>query len=151
MPKKNTASEAKAIKRAKQIRTLLAKLAVKARKFSYSPYSKYPVGAAVLCPSGKVYTGCNIENSSYGLSNCAERTAIFKAISSGERKILALAVAAKSSTPCGACRQVISEFADPEAEIILVDIDPKTGKKVITVKTVEQMLPLAFNPTEAGL
>jgi cytidine deaminase len=89
--------------------------AEKARRWSYSPYSKFAVGAALLTRSGRVVHGCNVENSSYGLACCAERTAIFKAVSEGEREFVAIAVTAgaerSSAAPCGACRQVMHEFA----------------------------------------
>ena len=92
--------------------TLLA-LAREAMKRSYSPYSNYPVGAALLCADGRIFQGCNIENASFGLTNCAERTAIFKAISEGAAEFTAIAIASKVSAPwpCGACRQVLNEFA----------------------------------------
>lgn len=106
----------------------LVKAARKAKKFSFSPYSKYRVGAALLTKSGKIYTGCNIENSSYSLTICAERTALFKAISTGERKFLAIAISVDDlefATPCGACRQVISDLAG-EIDIILTNGRGKT-------------------------
>ena len=93
-----------------------------AAKASYSPYSKFRVGTAVLTGSGKIYPGCNVENASYGLCNCAERTAIFTAATAGERKITAVVVytpTATPTTPCGACRQVINEFG-PKAVVISV-------------------------------
>lgn len=107
----------------------LWKSAFDAAKNSYSPYSHFSVGAAILFSDGKVVTGCNIENRSYGLTNCAERTAIFNAISQGESgKIVAIAVAAPNSDnplpPCGACRQVLSEFAGGDALVIFgLDVD----------------------------
>src|SRR6476469_2620646 len=91
----------------------LEKAARGAAKLSYAPYSKFRVGTAVLADSGKIYTGCNVENASYGLCNCAERTAIFTAASAGERKLKAVVVFTPTPTPtmpCGACRQVINEF-----------------------------------------
>ena len=91
----------------------LIEAARQAREKAYAPYSRFKVGAAVLTSDGKIYTGCNIENASYGMSNCAERTAIFKAVSEGETKLEALAVIGDTNTPispCGACRQVIAEF-----------------------------------------
>ena len=94
-------------------RELMAE-AEKARKTSYSPYSRFAVGAALLTASGRVVHGCNVENSSFGLACCAERTAVFKAVSEGEREFVAIAVTAgakRSSAPCGACRQVLHEFA----------------------------------------
>lgn len=87
--------------------------ALKAREFAYTPYSNYKVGAALLTASGKVYSGCNIENAAYGPGNCAERTAIFKAVSEGEREFVALALVTENGgTPCGICRQVIREFSN---------------------------------------
>ena len=96
---------------------------------SYSPYSHFPVGAALECSDGTVFTGCNIENAAYGLTICAERTAIFKAVSEGERRIVALALAAAPQeeqppfgsypAPCGICLQVLSEFAAPELRVLL--------------------------------
>ena len=135
----------------KEIKERLINLAIEARKHSYSPYSKYPVGAAVLAESGRTYTGCNIENSSFGLTNCAERTAIFKAVSDGEKKILAIAIAAKSSTPCGACRQVMTEFASASMPIFLVNMDEEKGTNEIIETPLGDLLPLSFNKDEAGL
>ena len=97
------------------IQKLIDRAAV-AREKAYSPYSHFGVGAALLCEGGAIYEGCNIENASYGLTNCAERTAIFKAVSEGHTKFKALAVVADTEgpcSPCGACRQVISEFEIP--------------------------------------
>ncbi len=89
----------------------LIDLATEARKQAYAPYSHYEVGAALLAASGQVYTGCNVENASYGLTICAERTAVFKAVSSGEREFAAIAVVTSDGgSPCGACRQVLAEF-----------------------------------------
>ena len=116
--------------------------ALEARNNAYVPYSKYRVGAAVLSESGEFFTGCNIENASFGLTNCAERTALFKAISEGHTKFIALAVAvdgAVAAAPCGACRQVIREFFDDSAEIILVN---DAGQGVST--TIVGLLPGAF-------
>jgi cytidine deaminase len=105
----------------------------------------------VLAGSGRIYSGCNVENASFGLAICAERVAIFKAISSGEKKILSLCVAAKSAAPCGACRQVIIEFAPKDAEMIYVDWFPMAKKQKITFTKAGRLLPLAFNPSDAGL
>ena len=121
---------------------LLLEKAYEGRENAYAPYSNFKVGAAVLAENGKIYTGCNIENASYGATNCAERTAIFKAISEGNRKIRAIAIVGADDEytyPCGICRQVIAEFADKNTEIIL-------GKKSLeyTVKTLAEILPGAF-------
>ena len=108
---------------------------------SYSPYSHFPVGAALECSDGTVFTGCNIENASYPLSNCAERTAIFKALSEGERGFKALAVVADTErpcSPCGACRQVMAEFRIPR--IIMANL-----KGDVEVVSWEDLLPYAFS------
>lgn len=117
--------------------------ALKAQKMAYAPYSKFRVGAAIYTSDGYVYTGCNIENASYGATNCAERTAIFKAVSEGHRKISAIVIVGDCSDnytyPCGICRQVISEFADENIKIILA----KNEDDYITY-TMEEILPKAF-------
>lgn len=97
----------------------LIKMAWNAMQYSYSPYSKYKVGAALLCKDGKVYTGCNIENASYGATNCAERTALFKAVSEGEKEFITIAITSEKSVPwpCGICRQALAEFA-PDLRVI---------------------------------
>lgn len=99
----------------------LLEIAKNAMEYAYAPYSNFKVGAALLCSDGTVFTGCNIENASYGASNCAERTAIFKAVSEGKRNFSAIAIVSSSGDetfPCGICRQVMGEFA-PELRIIL--------------------------------
>lgn len=118
----------------------LMQVAKQAYEYSYAPYSGFNVGAALLTKEGKVYTGCNIENASYGATNCAERTAIFKAVSEGEREFVKLAVAAKNGStayPCGICLQVMQEFM-PEAEILLEQDD-----KLISF-TLKELLPFGF-------
>ena len=113
----------------KNQRTELIARAVAAKETSYSPYSKFRVGAAILTDDGTIFSGCNVENASYGLAICAERNAIFQAAFAGKRKVVAVAVTSDEPTfltPCGACRQVISEFADGGAEIILVTSKGKT-------------------------
>ncbi|WP_106064558.1 cytidine deaminase [Clostridium liquoris] len=120
----------------------LIKKALEAREKAYVPYSKFKVGAAILTGNNKVYTGCNIENASYGATNCAERTAIFKAVSEGEKEIRAIAIVGSEDEltfPCGICRQVISEFALQNIEIII----GKNENKYV-VKTLEEILPGAF-------
>lgn len=123
----------------------LEKAARAAAKASYSPYSKFRVGAAVLTGSGKIYSGTNVENASYGLCNCAERTAIFTAIAAGERTVKAVAVYTPTqlaTSPCGACRQVINEFG-PTAIIISVC---NSGWRSET--TLDRLLPAAFGPKD---
>ena len=103
----------------------LCQKAVDMLKMAYVPYSRFPVGAALECDDGTVYTGCNIENAGYTPTNCAERTAVFKAVSEGHRKFTRIAVAAATerfTAPCGVCRQVLQEFA-PDLEVILVNRD----------------------------
>ncbi|MGI6552077.1 MAG: cytidine deaminase [Bacillota bacterium] len=119
----------------------LVQKAKEASKKSYSPYSRFPVGAALLTKSGKVFTGCNVENASFGLTICAERTAIYKAVSEGETEFLALAVfctAAEYCTPCGACRQVINEFGSD------IDVIMSNAAGDYTVKKSAELLPGAF-------
>ena len=118
--------------------------AIKARENAYSPYSHFAVGAALLCEDGTIYEGCNIENASYGLTNCAERTAIFKAVSEGHTKFKALAVVADTEgpcAPCGACRQVMGEFNIPI--IIMGNL-----KGDIEVVSTEALLPFSFSSTD---
>lgn len=118
----------------------LVKKAYEAMTFAYTPYSKFNVGAALLTESGKVYTGCNIEIASYGATNCAERTAIFKAISEGEKKFKAIAVVSSSKDytyPCGICRQVLVEFG--------LDIDVIVARgDDYTVYKASELLPKSF-------
>ena len=123
----------------------LMEAAAAAREFSYSPYSGYRVGAALLGKSGKVYGGCNVENAGYTPTNCAERTAIFKAVSEGEREFAAIAVIGGSGeavdpacAPCGVCRQVLAEFCSPDLPVILGS--PAHWRVV----TLGELLPLAF-------
>lgn len=97
--------------------------AYEAKKYSYAPYSGFHVGAALLCDDGTIFTGCNIENAAYSPANCAERTAVFKAVSEGYRSFLAIAVAGSSGeylAPCGVCRQVLMEFCDPDSFLVIL-------------------------------
>ncbi|WP_028400143.1 cytidine deaminase [Ectobacillus panaciterrae] len=122
---------------------VLINKAIEARKQAYAPYSKFQVGAAVLTKSDRVYLGCNIENASYGLGNCAERTALFKAVSEGEKDIAALAVVGDTDgpiSPCGACRQVIAEFCEKDTPIILANL-----KGDFTVTSIGELLPGSFS------
>ena len=121
----------------------LVKIANDIKENAYCPYSKFRVGAALLTEKGHVYTGVNIENASYGATNCAERTAVFKAVSEGENKIMAIAIASDSEElifPCGICRQVLSEFGDMDMKIICSRRDGE-----YKVYTLGEILPSAFN------
>lgn len=125
------------------------KRAVEARKMSYAPYSGFHVGAALLGKNGKVYTGCNIENAAYTPTNCAERTAVFKAVSEGEREFEAIAIVggkgevpADFCAPCGVCRQVLAEFCDAEFRIILGTPDD------FKAYTFAELLPYSFGKSD---
>lgn len=122
----------------------LLALARAAMKRSYSPYSKYKVGAALLCADGRVFQGCNIENASFGLTNCAERTAMFKAISEGATEFTTIAIAAEGSTPwpCGACRQVLNEFA-PGIRVMVTWGNSQGDEAPLTA-----LLPHGFGPKD---
>ena len=123
---------------------LIAK-AMEAREKAHAPYSRFAVGAALLARSGRVYTGCNVENASYGLSICAERTAVFKAVSEDERDFEAIAVVTdKGVTPCGACRQVLMEFGE---DILVIAADETGGYRVFGL---QELLPEAFNSKDLG-
>jgi cytidine deaminase len=120
----------------------LIALARKARDQAYAPYSQFRVGAALRTTSGRLFSGCNVENASYGLSICAERVAIFKAVSEGEREFEALAVVSETlASPCGACRQVLAEFG-LETKVIIADLEK--GRQSFTVG---ELLPAAFTPS----
>ncbi len=121
--------------------------AKEAMKMAYSPYSDYKVGAALLCKDGSVYTGCNIENASYSATNCAERTAIFKAVSEGNKEFEAIAICGgkrdeviSAFPPCGVCRQVMREFCDDEFQIHLATANG------IDSYTLKELLPVSFAP-----
>ena len=122
--------------------TEMVDLAVEVSKQAYVPYSHFPVGAAFLTADGQGIKGCNIENASFGLSNCAERTAIFKAVSEGAREFKELIIygqTEKPISPCGACRQVMAEFFEPDLPVTLVSKDKST-----VVMTVKELLPYSF-------
>lgn len=131
-----------------QIQSLI-RAAFSARRFAYTPYSHFQVGAALLAKSGKVYTGCNIENAGYTPTNCAERTALFKAVSEGERQFSAIAIVGSMqgtvntlvTGPCGVCRQALYEFGGPELTVIMA----KTEEDYI-VTTLGELLPYGFGP-----
>lgn len=117
--------------------------AIAASKQAHVPYSHFHVGAALLTTDGKIYRGCNIENASYGLTNCAERTAIFKAVSEGDKQFSAIAVVGDTDgpiSPCGACRQVLAEFCDDHTQIILANLK---GDFVVT--NINEILPGYFS------
>jgi cytidine deaminase len=120
----------------------LISTALKFREKAYVPYSNFKVGAAVITEDDTIYGGCNIENASYGATNCAERTAIFKAVSEGHKTIKAIAIVGDISAytyPCGICRQVMAEFADASIPVILIK-----NEEDYIVKTLEEVLPGAF-------
>lgn len=117
--------------------------AIEARKNSYSPYSDFPVGAALLCTDGNTITGTNIENASYGLTICAERVAFFKAVSQGKRKFSAIAIVGDGKTclsPCGACRQVMAEFCTEDFKVIFAK-----NESEYVIKTLGEILPFCFS------
>lgn len=122
----------------------LVSIARQVRKWAYAPYSKYKVGAALLTESGKIYEGVNVENVAYPVTNCAERTAVFTAVSNGETKFQAIAVVTENGgTPCGSCRQVLAEFG-PDILVIVAD---EQGRIVLEKKLIE-LLPGAFTPAD---
>ena len=123
--------------------------AIEQLKFSYTPYSNFKVGAALLTKSGKIYTGCNIENASYTPTNCAERTAFFKAVSQGVRDFQAICIVGgkdgkltEYTAPCGVCRQVMMEFCNPKTFQIILAVD----KERYEIYTLEELMPLGFGP-----
>lgn len=123
--------------------------AIEQLKFSYTPYSNFKVGAALLTKSGKIYTGCNIENASYTPTNCAERTAFFKAVSEGVRDFQAICIVGgkdgkltEYTAPCGVCRQVMMEFCNPKTFQIILAVD----KERYGIYTLEELMPLGFGP-----
>ena len=138
-------------------KTMIEKLidtAIKQLDFSYTPYSGFKVGAALLTKKGEIYTGCNIENAGYTPSNCAERTAFFKAVSEGERSFAAIAIVAGPengdlvlTAPCGVCRQVMMEFCDYETFPIILGTSPKDYK----IMTLKEILPLGFGPKNLNI
>ena len=134
----------------KKLAEAMIELAIGQLQYSYTPYSGFKVGAALLTKDGKFYTGCNIENAAFTLTNCAERTAFFKAVSEGEREFRAICIVGgkdgvltEYAAPCGVCRQVMMEFCDPETfQIILA-----TGKEQYEIFTLKELLPQGFGPT----
>ena len=127
--------------------------AIEQLKFSYTPYSNFKVGAALLTKSGKIYTGCNIENASYTPTNCAERTAFFKAVSEGVRDFQAICIVGgkdgkltEYTAPCGVCRQVMMEFCNPKTFQIILAVD----KERYEIYTLEELMPFGFGPLNLG-
>jgi cytidine deaminase len=128
--------------------THLVALARKARQQAYAPYSEFEVGAALLGRSGRVYTGCNVENAAYPLCTCAERTAVVKAVSEGEQEFEAIAVVTSSGAmPCGACRQILREFSDPEGELRVLVADTAGHVRSYTIA---DLLPESFTSDQLG-
>ena len=126
------------------LREKLIEKALAAREWAYAPYSGYKVGAALLTASGRIYDGPNVENAAYPTSMCAERVAVYKAVSEGERQFAAIAVATQNGgAPCGACRQVLSDFGRETVVLIVAD-----AGTVIRETTVAEMLPDAFGPDD---
>ena len=129
----------------------LMKKAQEAREFAYTPYSHFAVGAALLCEDGSIVSGCNVENAAYSPGNCAERTAVFKAVSEGKQRFKAIAVVGAKEgeepnsdticSPCGVCRQVLREFCDVETFLVYM-----TNGKQLFCYTLEELLPLSFGP-----
>lgn len=123
--------------------------AIEQLKFSYTPYSNFKVGAALLAKNGEIFTGCNIENASYTPTNCAERTAFFKAVSEGVREFRAICIVGgkdgkltEYTAPCGVCRQVMMEFCDPKTFQIILAVD----KERYEIYTLEELMPFGFGP-----
>ncbi len=126
------------------IRKDLIQRAVEARKWAYAPYSKYPVGAALLTTSGRIYDGVNVENAAYPTTICAERVAVFKAVSEGERDFQAIAVVTENGgSPCGSCRQVLAEFG-LEITVLIADVDGNLVEEI----SIADLLPQAFTPKD---
>jgi len=127
-----------------EVRESLIEAAKEARKWAYAPYSQYPVGAALVTASGRIYEGVNVENAAFPMTICAERVAIFKAVSEGEREFRAIAVVTKNGgSPCGACRQVLAEFG-LETVVIIADEEGRLVRET----TVAVLLPGSFGPPD---
>jgi cytidine deaminase len=122
--------------------------AAEARERAYAPYSQFPVGAALLGRSGQVYLGCNVENAAYPLATCAERTALTRAVAEGERDFEAIAVVtATGATPCGACRQILREFAGRQGDLRVLVADTEGHVREFTIA---ELLPAGFTPDQLG-
>ena len=129
----------------------LIQYAIEARKQAYTPYSHFRVGAALLAADGTVYSGCNVENAAYTPTNCAERTAFFKAVSEGKREFIAIAIVAapegeplRKTAPCGVCRQVMMEFCHPETFRVI----SAASVEDYEVFTLAQLMPMGFGPSD---
>lgn len=135
-------------------RSELVRLALEARQMAYTPYSHFKVGAALLGKNGVVYKGCNIENAAYTPTNCAERTAFFKAVSEGQYEFEAIAIVGGAEdtenlnvcSPCGVCRQVMMEFCNPDTFEVILGTSPEDYQ----VYTLKELLPLGFGPANLG-
>jgi cytidine deaminase len=126
----------------------LVAMASEARQRAYAPYSNFPVGAALLGRSGRVFTGCNVENAAYPLTTCAERTAVTKAVSEGESSFEAIAVVTVTgATPCGACRQILREFGGPDGDLRVIVADLEGNNRTYTI---DELLPSGFTPDQLG-
>jgi cytidine deaminase len=127
-----------------ELRQKLVEMATSARRWAYAPYSHYTVGAALLTCSGRIYDGVNVENAAYPTSMCAERVAVYKAVSEGERQFEAIAVATTNAgAPCGSCRQVLAEFG---LDILVLTVDDEG--KIVQEATLRELLPGAFTPAQ---
>ena len=127
-----------------EMRNTLIQKAIQVRQRAYAPYSNYPVGAALLTASGRVYDGVNIENAAYPTTMCAERVAVFKAVSEGDRQFTAIAVVTSNGgTPCGSCRQVLAEFG-LETRVLIATTD----ERLLQENSLAELLPAAFQPTD---
>lgn len=131
----------------------MIELALAQLKYAYTPYSGFKVGAALLTQSKKIYTGCNIESASYTPTNCAERTAFFKAVSEGEKDFRAICIVggmngvpAEYAAPCGVCRQVMQEFCNPDTFLVILAVD----KEKYDIFTLKELLPMGFGPKNLG-
>lgn len=142
--------ETRGVRMEKEIRNKLIDTAIEQLQYSYTPYSNFKVGAALLGKNGQIYTGCNIENAGYTATNCAERTAFFKAVSEGVKEFQAICVVGgkegvltEYAAPCGVCRQVMMEFCNPETFQIILAVD----KEHYDIYTLKELLPLGFGPS----
>ena len=142
--------ETRGVRMEKEIRNKLIDTAIEQLQYSYTPYSNFKVGAALLAKNGQIYTGCNIENAGYTATNCAERTAFFKAVSEGVKEFQAICVVGgkegvltEYAAPCGVCRQVMMEFCNPETFQIILAVD----KEHYDIYTLKELLPLGFGPS----